>query len=173
MSDTKATIQQLTNNLPQHGKVEWIGLRPHKRADMVIVDKALTIEGKGLEGDHYAGRSGNRSVTLIQAEHLGVIASVLNKHAVMPHELRRNIMVSGINLLALKGKRFCIGEALFEMTGVCHPCSRMEEILGQGGYNAMRGHGGITARIIQGGWIALGDSVGNCAGDRVVMLNDL
>jgi MOSC domain-containing protein YiiM len=165
MPDTKATIQQLTNNLPQHGKVEWIGLRPQKRANMVIVDKVLAIEGKGLEGDHYAGRSGNRSVTLAQTEHLGVIASLLHKQAVIPEQLRRNIMVSGINLLALKGKRFRIGGALFEMTGACHPCSRMEEILGPGGYNAMRGHGGITVRIIQGGWIALGD--------RVVMLNDL
>ena len=165
MPDSKTTIQQLINNLPQHGKVEWIGLRPQKKADMVIVDKALAIEGKGLEGDHYSGRSGNRSVTLVQAEHLDVIASVLHQQAVIPEQLRRNIMVSGINLLALKNKTFCIGEAVLEMTGVCHPCSRMEEILGQGGYNAMRGHGGITARVKRGGWITLGD--------RVVMLNDL
>jgi MOSC domain-containing protein YiiM len=165
MPDSKATIQQLTSNLPQHGKVKWIGLRPHKRADMVIVNKAQAIEGKGLRGDHYMGRSGNRAVTLVQAEHLRVIASVLHQQAVKPEQLRRNIMVSGINLLALKHKRFSIGDAVFEMTGACHPCSRMEDILGQGGYNAMRGHGGITARILQGGWIALDD--------RVVMLNDL
>lgn len=165
MPDSKTTIQQLINNLPQHGKVEWIGLRPQKRADMVIVDKALAIEGKGLQGDHYQGRSGNRSVTLVQAEHLAVIASVLHLQEVVPEQLRRNIMVSGINLLALKHKVFCIGEAVLEMTGVCHPCSRMEEMLGQGGYNAMRGHGGITARVIRGGWIAVDDSV--------AMLNDL
>ena len=116
MPDNKATIQQLTNTLPQHGKVEWIGLRPHKKADMVIVRQTLAIEGKGLEGDHYAGRSGNRSVTLVQAEHLGVIASLLHKQLVKPEQLRRNIMVSGINLLALKHKHFCIGEAVFEMT---------------------------------------------------------
>ena len=132
---------------------------------MVIVKKVQAIAGKGLQGDHYAGRSGNRSVTLIQAEHLGVIASLLHQQVVIPEQLRRNIVVSGVNLLALKGKRFSIGEAVLEMTGSCHPCSRMEEILGKGGYNAMRGHGGITARIIQGGWIALNDSV--------VMLNDL
>jgi MOSC domain-containing protein YiiM len=67
--------------------------------------------------------------------------------------------VRGINLLALKNKTFSIGDAMFEMTGLCHPCSRMEEALGAGGYNAMRGHGGITARVLQEGLIRVGDAV--------------
>jgi MOSC domain-containing protein YiiM len=65
----------------------------------------------------------------------------------------------GINLLALKGRRFQIGEAVLEGSGLCHPCSRMEEALGHGGYNAMRGHGGLTTRIVRSGRIALGDPV--------------
>ena len=68
-------------------------------------------------------------------------------------------MVSGINLLALKDKQFSIGEVVLEFSGLCHPCSRMEEYLGPGGYNAMRGHGGINARIITGGVIHVGDAV--------------
>jgi MOSC domain-containing protein YiiM len=48
------------------------------------------------------------------------------------------VLVEGINLLSLKGKQFRIGEAVFEYSGECHPCSRMEEALGAGGYNAMR-----------------------------------
>jgi len=76
---------------------------------------------------------------------------------------RRNIVVSGLNLLALKGKQFRIGSVVLEYTGLCHPCSKMETALGPGGYNnAMRGHGGITTRVIEAGEIALGDDVRAC-----------
>jgi MOSC domain-containing protein YiiM len=68
-------------------------------------------------------------------------------------------LVEGVNLLSLKGKQFRIGEAVFEYSGECHPCSRMEEALGVGGYNAMRGHGGITARVLSSGEIKTGDTV--------------
>ena len=71
--------------------------------------------------------------------------------------LRRNLVVEGINLLALKKQKFRIGGAVFLTTGLCHPCSRMEKVLGYGGYNAMRGHGGITAQVIIDGMIHIDD----------------
>ena len=76
-----------------------------------------------------------------------------------PELLRRNLVVTGINLLALRNRRFRIGEVLLEMTGDCDPCSHMEEVLGAGGFNAMRGHGGITAAVLEGGWLRLGEAV--------------
>ena len=71
-------------------------------------------------------------------------------------------MVSGLNLLALKGKRFRIGSVVLEYTGLCHPCSKMETALGPGGYNAMQGHGGITAKVVEAGELAIGDAVHVC-----------
>ena len=153
------TLDTLFKTLPQQGKVTWIGVRPERRAEMLIVDSVEAKTQHGLTGDRYAGRSGNRQVTLIQTEHLPVIASTLGMESVDPSLLRRNICVSGINLLALKDKRFQIGEVILEYTGLCHPCSFMETTFGPGGYNAVRGHGGINARVIQSGIIRLDDRV--------------
>lgn len=143
------------------GTLAWIGIRPKRRADMLAVDEVLADPARGLEGDRYAGSSGTRQVTLIQQEHLMVIASFLARD-VSPSDLRRNLVVAGINLLALKNSEFRIGEVVLKSTGLCHPCSRMEEALGTGGYNAMRGHGGLTAQILQGGQLRIGDAVSGC-----------
>lgn len=113
----------------------------------------------GIVGDRYAGRGGERHVTLLQHEHLAVIGSVLDGTRVEPADLRRNLVVRGLNLLALKGKRFRVGSAVLQYTGQCHPCSAMQRTFGPGGYNAVRGHGGITARVIESGVIRLNDRV--------------
>lgn len=141
------------------GAVRWIGVRPARRAPMRAVEEATLDPASGLVGDRYAGSSGLRQVTLIQAEHLGAIGAWLGRGPVAPELLRRNLVVAGINLLALTGRLVRVGEALLEVTGPCHPCSRMEEILGPGGYNAVRGHGGLTARVLQGGRVRPGDAV--------------
>jgi MOSC domain-containing protein YiiM len=140
------------------GRLAWIGLRPARRAAMRAVDQAMLAPGQGLEGDRWKGAvTGGRQVTLIAAGHLAAIGGFLGRAAVPPEALRRNLVIEGVNLLALKGRRFRIGAALLEFSGECHPCSRMEEVLGPGGYNAVRGHGGITARVTEGGAIRLGD----------------
>lgn len=142
------------------GVVRWIGLRPGRREPMLPVPAAMLDPAEGLAGDRYRSRTGGaRGVTLIQEEHLAAIASHLGLDRVTPEQLRRNVVVSGINLHALKGHRFRLGTALLEATGECHPCSRMEETLGAGGYNAVRGHGGITARIVGAGEVRVGDAI--------------
>lgn len=157
-------MQILLDTLPQTGRVEWIGIRPARGQAMETLKRATVFPGKGLEGDRFKGReTSKRQVTLIQQEHLHVIASCLQGEAIAPEVFRRNIVVSGLNLLALKGKTFRIGGVVLEYTGLCHPCSKMETMLGPGGYNAMRGHGGITTRVVEGGELALGDSVQACS----------
>lgn len=152
-------LHRLMTRFPAAGRVEWIGLRPARDVPMREVGEARAQAGGGLAGDRYAGGSGSRGVTLIQAEHLPAIAALARAAALAPATLRRNLVVSGIPLIALKGQRFRIGGALLEGTAPCDPCSRMETALGPGGYNAMRGMGGLCARVIEGGALRIGDLV--------------
>lgn len=154
------TLQALLASVPRVGRVEWIGVRPARREPMIVVDSVEAREASGLTGDRFSGgASSKRQVTLIQSEHLPVIARLLGVDRIDPALLRRNIVVSGVNLLSLNGAQFTIGHVLMEGTGPCHPCSRMEETFGPGGYSAVRGHGGITARVLSGGVIRVGEAV--------------
>ncbi len=178
------TMQELRSTFPRAGRVEWLGIRPARREALLSLSEVEVLENLGILGDHgkksvprlraltgqagedvsavehaqaIPGGPGKRQVTLIQAEHFAVMAALAGLSEVTPQMLRRNIVVSGLSLLALKDKRFQVGEVILEGTGECHPCSRMEENLGVGGYNVVRGHGGLTARVIRGGVIRLGD----------------
>lgn len=153
------TISQLINILPQVGRVTWIGIRPEKNQPMRVLTTAQLHAGRGLEGDRYSKYDGNRQITLIQAEHIEALASLIGRAAVDPSELRRNIVVRGLNLLALKDKHFRVGNVACAYSGLCHPCSKMEKRLGSGAYNAMRGHGGINAKVMSDGEISLDSEV--------------
>jgi len=154
------TIHESRSTFPCAGCPEWIGIAGTRLAELESVQQATIQPGTGIDGEHHA-RSGQskRQVTIIQHEHLAVIASLTRSETVTPALLRRNLVVSGINLLALRDQQFHIGDVLFEGTGKCDPCSRMEQNLGTGGLAAMLGHGGITTKVLQGGTIHVGDSV--------------
>lgn len=152
-------INELQNAYHKPGKVEYLSIRPRREGPVTIMNKVQVLKDIGVEGDHYSNPGGVRQITLIQAEHLEVLASLLDTEKILPELTRRNIVVRGLNLLSLKGKKFRIGEAVLEYSGECHPCSRMEKNLGFGAYNAMRGHGGITAKVVQSGSIKIGDDV--------------
>ncbi|GHC27232.1 molybdenum cofactor sulfurase [Kushneria pakistanensis] len=154
------SLRRLMTQFPHAGRLEWLSRRPRRHGDVEIMETLTLIEGQGIEGDHYSARAGKREVTLLQAEHLPVIAAFCGMSELRPDQLRRNLLVSGLNLLACRQQRLTIGDdVIIEITGPCAPCSRMEQILGPGGYNALRGHGGMTARIVRGGIIHRGDRV--------------
>ena len=134
-------------------------LRPARHAPLLSPPALELTPADGVVGDHYSSRTGAaRGVTLIERECVAAVFSYLGS---LPDAalLRRNIVTSGINLDALRERRFRVGGAVLEWTGACHPCSRMEALLGPGGYNAVRGRGGITARVVDGGRVAVGDGV--------------
>lgn len=156
----KGALGALTETHAKDGVVHWIGIRPERRAPVEVLEHAM-IEAWGLSGDRRAA-PGKRAVTLVQAEHLPVIAALCGVATVEPALLRRNLVISGINLLALRRSVFRVGQAVLRGTGLCAPCSRMEATLGPGGYNAVRGHGGITAEVLVPGSVMPGDAVSLC-----------
>jgi MOSC domain-containing protein YiiM len=175
MTDAPTSLHTLVRQFPRAGRLDAICLRPDRQVPVQQVDRTEALAGLGLAGDRSSrkktsggvgAKGSKRQVTLIQAEHLPVIAALSGHVRVDPAMLRRNLVVSGLNLLAARSLFkdeplwLRIGdEVVLELTGPCDPCSRMEALLGSGGYNAMRGHGGMTARIVQGGTLKVGDSV--------------
>jgi MOSC domain-containing protein YiiM len=157
-----APLKDLLATVPATGRVEAILVRPSAHEEAVRLPSVEMLAGRGLAGDRRAAGPENptakRHVTLVQAEHIEVVARLLDR-PVIPEQLRRNLVVSRINLQSLRDRRFAVGDVVLEGTGHCHPCSQMEERLGIGGYQAMRGHGGITARIITPGVLHVGDAV--------------
>ena len=164
-------LRSLTRQFPRAGRVEAIYLRPGRDQVAISVPSAVALVDRGLQGDRSAAKpasrpgGGKRQVTLIQSEHVPLIG-LWSQREVDAIDLRRNLVVSGVNLLAQHGLfadqplQVRIGpDVLIVITGPCDPCSKMETLLGRGGYNAMRGHGGTTARVIQGGTLSVGDAV--------------
>jgi MOSC domain-containing protein YiiM len=169
---TPVSLHTLVQQFAHPGRLDAIYLRTARREPVLKVDAAIALVDRGLQGDRAAGKApskaggGKRQVTLIQAEHMAAVTAFTSVAAVDPAWLRRNLVVSGLNLLAARAlfksepMVLCIGEQVqLEITGPCEPCSRMEELLGPGGYNAMRGHGGLNARVLAGGTIQVGDAI--------------
>ena len=165
-------LRHLTRQFPHPGRIEAIFLRPARGTAALSVPGAVALPGQGLQGDRSAATRSTqpgghkRQVTLLQAEHLPLIAAWTGHAHLDPAVLRRNLVVSGLNLLAARALfadqpiHIAIGDqVLLQATGPCDPCSKMEQALGPGAYNAMRGHGGLTARVLVGGRLNVGDAV--------------
>lgn len=167
-------LRALTAREAQPGRLEAIWLRPARGVPALGADAVLALEGCGLAGDRKAaaeprpgGTGSAREVTLIQAEHLAVMGALLG----LPGPLaaartRRNLVVAGLNLIAARSPfkdrplHLAIGpEVRLLITGPCEPCRMFEAEFGTGAYNAARGHAGMTARIVRGGTLRVGDAV--------------
>jgi MOSC domain-containing protein YiiM len=143
------------------GRLEWIGLRPAHKQPMIEADQVYAIAGLGLEGDHRCEKTPGsaRQVTLISHEYIQQLAEKINQEKINPALLRRNLVISGFDMDLLRFQQLKIGDAIFETSALCHPCSRMDQALGEGTKESMMGLGGLCAKILQTGIIRVGDKV--------------
>jgi MOSC domain-containing protein YiiM len=148
------------------GSVEGIYVARKGSASMERVEEVRTIEGCGIEGDRYCEGTGFWTtygdvceVTLISSEDLDYIQSELGIR-VKGGEHRRNIVTRGIRLEDLRRKRFRIGEALLEYDRPRPPCRHVQDLSEPGMTRALKGRGGICARVVEGGTIRAQDAIG-------------
>ena len=148
------------------GAVEAIHTAPGTGEPMVARDRVLAVAGVGLEGDRYAARSGHwspvpgvdRDITLIEAE---VIEDLATTDGIVlgPGTTRRNVTTRGIRLNELVGRRFRVGDVVCEGTRLCEPCQYLTDLLGEPVLRPLVHRGGLRARILEGGEIAVGAEI--------------
>jgi len=146
------------------GTVRAIHIAPEASAPMESRERVEAVEGKGLRGDRYFGGQGTysnsaREITLIEAETLDAVQRDYEIE-IAPGEHRRNLTTRGVALNHLVGERFHVGGAVCEGVELCAPCSYLECLLEREGvHDALVHRGGLRARIVEGGDIAVGDRV--------------
>ena len=142
------------------GRVEAIAIAAAAEAPMALVEQATARAGHGLEGDRYAEGAGTFSnphsrghdLTLIEAEFVDTLG-------VAPEVPRRNVVTRGIDLNALVGRRFRVGEAECEGQRLCEPCAHLQRLTEPRLLRALVHRGGLRADVVSGGVIRVGDAV--------------
>jgi MOSC domain-containing protein YiiM len=148
------------------GRVESIHLAAAFGERMWSVDRVRAIAGVGLEGDRYASRTGHwspntkvdRDVTLIAAEEIERLATESGIE-LAPGESRRNVTTRGIDVNALVGRRFRIGDVLCLGTRLCEPCQYLTDLLGKPILAPLVHRAGLRARILANGGMSVGDEI--------------
>jgi len=128
-------------------------------------DAVRALAGVGLEGDRYATKTGEfseregggREVTLIARE--AIAAANASDVMIGEHETRRNLVTEGVDLDALIGRQFAVGEVVMVGVRDCPPCAYLEKLTRPGVRAALQGGGGLRADIVRDGVIRVGDEI--------------
>jgi MOSC domain-containing protein YiiM len=141
------------------GRVEEINIGPEEQLP-APVERVRALAGRGLEGNRYFydDAPSGRALTLIAAEEI----EAFNAETGIPltaAESRRNVLVRGIDVNALVGKRFRIGEVECLGVELCEPCKHLESLTYPGVVKGMVHRAGLNADILSDGEIAVGDPV--------------
>jgi MOSC domain-containing protein YiiM len=149
------------------GVVELIAVAPLVEAPMQLVDRARALAGRGLEGDRYADDSGTFSprgahrpgyeLTLIAAE---VVEKLTAREATLDFaSTRRNILTRGIDVNALVGRDFSLGDVRCRGLRLAEPCAHLERLHGPGLLRPLIHRGGLRADILTDGYITQGNPI--------------
>jgi hypothetical protein len=147
------------------GTVELIALAAEAEGPMRAVSAAQVVEKRGLLGDRYERKAGTFSnpkgggydLTLVEAEALEELSA--KGVELSPLEARRNIVVRGIGLDDLIGRRFRVGEVECYGQRRCEPCSHFERLTRPGVLRGLVHRGGLRTDVLSGGTIRTGDDV--------------
>jgi len=155
--------------LPQlRGEVAAIALAEEATGPMRQVDQARALAGRGLDGDRYAAKSGTFTsnndtargydLTLVEAEvldQLGLPAGGKIGYA----DARRNVITRGIDLNALVGRRFRVGDVECLGQRLCEPCAHLERLTTKGVLRELIHRGGLRADVLTDGHISTGATI--------------
>ena len=141
------------------GRVEGIFIGP-KYELPGSVERVRAVAGRGLEGNRYFFDNAppGRALTLIAAEALEAYEAE-NGRELTAAESRRNVLTRGIDLNALVGKRFRVGEVECLGVELCEPCTSLEALTHPGVVKGMVHRAGLNADVLNDGMIAVGDPV--------------
>lgn len=140
------------------GTLLAIHITAHEGGDLLAPDSATLETSRGIVGDRYYGGEVHCNVTLVQEEFILDTTAELGCEY-QPGITRRNLTVRGIDLNALIGQRFRVGETLLEGTELCEPCGQMNRTIAPGARDLLKERCGIRATVLQGGSIAVGDTI--------------
>ena len=131
--------------------VRAILIKAKKGAQSVSLDAAQVVTG-GFDGDHHTGSSKRRQILLVSG-------SVLDELNLEPGAIYENIVVDGMNVMALQeGQELRLGDALVAVTIPCEPCIQMDRVR-YGLQKALEGRRGMFVRVVVPGTVRVGDRV--------------
>jgi MOSC domain-containing protein YiiM len=145
------------------GVLTEIWMTSEAAAPMRRVPSARLLAGRGLEGDRYALGGGTwaqypdleKQLTLIDAADVAAVAAEVGV-PLTPGDTRRNLVTAGVDLPALVGRWFAVGDALLFGVKRCPPCTHLERLTGARLIKAMVHRGGINAAVFAGAPVAEG-----------------
>jgi MOSC domain-containing protein YiiM len=145
----------------QHGVVEAIHVHPpgDRSEPMVPIDEAVIDAGTGIRGDRYAGLGiPGTHITFIAAEGIEGMVSRTGI-PLTAAETRRNVLTRGVDVNALVGRRFRVGDAICLGVKPCTPCDHLESLTRPGVRSGLSGQGGLRADVLVGAVVRPGDVI--------------